>query len=83
MSDEVTFQDALELNNKTKSTQTGVKVKLVGQDGNVFNLIAIAQREMRRAGFGDEAKEMANKIYTEAKSYHEALGIIMSYCDVR
>lgn len=57
--------------NKENISQTGVKVNLVGQDGNVFNLIGIASREMCRKGFGEQAKEMADKIYATAKSYDE------------
>lgn len=34
------------------------KVKLVGQDGNIFNILGIASRALKKAGYTDEAKEM-------------------------
>ena len=55
---------------------------LIGQDGNVFNLIGIASQTLRRAGMPEQAKEMSSRIQTEAHSYDEALGIIMEYVNV-
>ena len=55
---------------------------LIGQDGNVFNLIGIASRTLRRAGMPEQAKEMSSRIQTEAHSYDEALCIIMDYVNV-
>ncbi len=58
------------------------KCKLIGEDGNIFNLMGIASRVLKSAGMKTEAEEMIKKITTEAKSYDEALGIIMKYVDV-
>lgn len=58
------------------------KCKLVGQNGNIFNLIGIAQRVLKENGQNEQAKELANKIMTTAKSYDEALQIIMEYVEV-
>lgn len=58
------------------------KCKLVGEDGNIYNLMGIASRTLKKNGLEEEAKEMFNKITTEAKSYDEALCIIMDYVDV-
>ena len=58
------------------------KCKLVGEDGNIYNLMGIASRALKKNGLEEEAKEMFNKITTEAKSYNEALCIIMDYVDV-
>lgn len=66
---------------KNEETKKKPEVTLVGQDGNVFNLIAICQRALNRAGMRDEAKEMSMKCM-RAGSYHEALAIMMDYCDV-
>ena len=66
----------METNNKTKP-----KVNLIGQDGNIFNLIGIASRELKRAGQKDEAKEMTEKVFA-SKSYEEALNIIGEYCEI-
>jgi len=57
-------------------------VKLIGEDGNVFNLMGICSRALKKAGQGEEAKELVTKITTTAKSYHEALAMMMDYCDV-
>ena len=58
------------------------KCKLLGEDGNIYNLMGIASRTLKKNGLEEEAKEMFNKITTEAKSYDEALCIIMDYVDV-
>ena len=55
---------------------------LIGQDGNVFNLIGIASQTLRRAGMPEQAAEMSSRIQTEAHSYEEALCIIMDYVNV-
>ena len=56
--------------------------KLVGQDGNIFNLGAIAARALKKAGQHVEAKEMVNRIFSKAGDYDEALSIIQEYVDV-
>jgi hypothetical protein len=55
------------------------KCKLVGQDGNVFNLIGIVNRTLK--GIPDASKEMQNRVY-KAKSYSEALQIMSEYVDI-
>jgi len=57
------------------------KVKLVGENGNVFYLMAICSRALKNAGQADKAKEMCEKI-TSCGSYDEALAIMMDYCEV-
>lgn len=52
--------------------------KMIGQDGNVFNLIGIASRALKKAGKIDEDKEMMSRI-TKAGSYSEALTILTDY----
>ena len=54
--------------------------QLVGQNGNIFNLVGIASRALKSAGLRDEAKEMTDKVF-QAGSYDEALSIIMEYVD--
>ncbi|MEA4912411.1 MAG: recombinase family protein [Oscillospiraceae bacterium] len=56
--------------------------ELIGQDGNIFNLIGIAQRTLKRNGMGDEAKEMFERINAEAKDYSHALCIIGEYVNI-
>ena len=55
---------------------------LIGQDGNIFNLMALAGRTLRRNGMADEAKEMQNRIMGgDCRSYEEALRIISEYVE--
>ena len=56
--------------------------KLLGENGNIFNLAGITARCLRRAGLRDEAKEFAEKI-VECNSYEEALQLIMEYVEVQ
>ena len=58
------------------------KCKLIGENGNIFNLMGIASRELKRNNLDKEAKEMCNRITTKAKSYDEALGIISEYVQI-
>jgi len=58
------------------------KAKLIGADGNVFNLITIAGRALKQNGQREKADEMYRRITKTAKSYDEALVIIMEYVDV-
>ena len=54
---------------------------LIGQDGNVFNLIGIASRTLRRNGMAGQAKEMTDRAFASG-SYHEALNIIGEYVNI-
>ena len=54
---------------------------LIGQDGNIFNLMGIASRTLRQNGMAEEAKEMSDRIYA-CGSYGEALGIIGEYVNI-
>lgn len=57
------------------------RCKLIGRDGNIFNLIAIASRVLRQNDMNEQASEMQHRIYA-CGSYDEALGIICEYVDV-
>lgn len=57
------------------------KAKIVGQDGNVFNLIAICSKALKKAGLHTEAKEMTQRCFG-AQSYHSAIGIMGEYCEL-
>jgi hypothetical protein len=57
------------------------KCKLVGEDGNVFNLIAIASKTLKRANLGEQAKEMRERVF-KSGSYGVALNIIAEYVDI-
>ena len=58
-----------------------ISVQLVGQDGNVFNLMGIVSRALRENGFGDEVDDFVSEV-TSSKSYHEALAVMMQWVDV-
>ena len=60
---------------------TKPKSKLIGENGNIFNLIGIASKTLKEAGLEDEANEMAKRVY-ESKSYIEALAIISEYVNI-
>jgi len=57
------------------------KCKLVGKNGNIFNLTAIAAKALKKVGQHKAAKEMTGKVFHGAKNYDEALCIIMEYVD--
>lgn len=54
---------------------------MIGQDGNIFNLMGIASRTLRNNNMKEEAKEMVIRI-EESKSYDEALCIIGEYVEI-
>ncbi len=56
--------------------------KLIGADGNVFNLIGIAARELKEEGQLEKAKEMTARCFA-AQSYDEALVIIAEYVEIQ
>lgn len=56
---------------------------LIGQDGNIFNLMGIAARTLRENGRVDQAKEMTQRITGgDCHSYGEALCIIGEYVQI-
>lgn len=57
--------------------------KLIGENGNIFNLIGIASRTLIENGLPDQAEEMSKRIAGgEAGGYDEALHIIMEYVEI-
>ena len=63
------------------SVQKKPDCKLIGEDGNIFNLIGIASQILRRNGMAEQAKEMTDKIHASG-SYDEALCIIGEYVNI-
>ncbi len=61
-------------------SKTGIKVKIIGADGNVFNLLGICRRALSRAG----KLELWDEFYWEATSgdYNHALATIVDYFEV-
>lgn len=55
--------------------------KVIGEDGNVFNLIAICSKALKKEGLYEEAKKMQSECFN-AGSYEEALQIMGNYCEL-
>ena len=64
-----------------ESDKTRVTVKLVGENGNVFNLLGVCIRAMTRVGLIKEANSLRLEVMS-ATSYDQALRIMSTYCDV-
>lgn len=58
-----------------------VKVKLIGEDGNIFNLVGIARKALMRNGQEESALNMTEEVYA-SDSYDEALRVIGKYVDI-
>ena len=56
------------------------KVQLVGQNGNVFNLLGICTRALKRADQDEEAKQLQSRVMS-CHSYNDALAIMLEYVD--
>jgi hypothetical protein len=56
-------------------------VQLSGQDGNVFNLIGLAAKALKRAGLKQEASDLTSRAF-KADSYGAVLELIAEYCEV-
>ena len=51
---------------------------LIGADGNIFNLMGMASKTLKRNGMPDEAKKMCERVQGSG-SYDAALNTIMEY----
>ena len=54
---------------------------LIGEDGNIFNLMGIAARTLRQNGMSEQATEMCGRTM-KSGSYHTALAIIGEYVNI-
>lgn len=54
---------------------------LIGQDGNIFNLMAIASRTLREHDMAEQATEMCERI-RKCGNYYSALGVIGEYVNI-
>jgi len=55
--------------------------KLIGSDGNVFNIIGCVSRTLKQAGLKDKAEEFTKKAFS-SHSYDEVLQLAMMYIEV-
>jgi hypothetical protein len=65
---------------KQAVTHTKPRAKVLGQDGNVFNILAICSRALKNAGLHQESDRMQQEVFASG-SYDEALAIMMRYVE--
>lgn len=82
------FEDKPSIETQMKEafeTQKHVQKKpdcpLIGQDGNIFNLMAIASKTLRKNDMAEQAEEMCSKIRSSG-SYDEALCTLGEYVNI-
>lgn len=68
------------MNEKVKYPE--ITVELIGQNGNVFNLIGICTHAMHRGGVSRNERDKFVDEVTHARSYMEALAIMMRWVNV-
>ncbi len=68
------------MNDKVKYPE--ITVELIGQNGNIFNLIGICTHAMRRGGVNRDERDKFVDEVTHAGSYVEALADIMRWVNV-
>ena len=61
-------------------SKTGIKLTLVGQDGNAFNILGLAQKALRKAG----QAELLSEFQKEAMSddYDHLIRVCTDWFDV-
>lgn len=57
------------------------RCKLSGENGNIFNLVAIAVRVLRDNGKEKEADELNERVW-DCETYEDALAVIGEYLDI-
>lgn len=55
--------------------------KLIGEDGNVFNIIGKVSRTLKQSGLKEQAKEFASKAMQQ-ESYDAVLRLVTEYVEV-
>ena len=65
---------------ENEQTQKKPKCAIIGENGNIFNIMGIASKTLKRNDMAEESKEMCSRV-TSSGSYEETLGIIMEYVE--
>lgn len=65
----------------TTKRLTDLQVKVIGEDSNIFNLLGLVTKELKRNGYRDLAKELPPQIF-ECDSYDKALTILDRYVEL-
>lgn len=55
-----------------------INAPIIGADSNIFNIVAICTRQLKRNNMNEQSDEMVNRVLN-AKNYDEALSIVMEY----
>jgi len=55
--------------------------KLVGVDSNVFNIIGVVVKSLKKVGLVEEAKEFTKKAFNSG-SYDEVLRLVEDYVEI-
>ena len=58
------------------------KCKLIGEDGNVFNIIGLVSKALKKSGQPEKAKEFCERAF-KAKSYDEVLAMADGYVEIQ
>lgn len=66
---------------QTMERLTDLQVKVIGEDSNIFNLLGLVTRELKRNGYRELAKELPPQIF-ECNSYDKALTILDRYVEL-
>ena len=67
----------------SKRQQAKPDCPLIGEDGNIFNLMGIASRTLKENGMYEQAEKMRQRITGgECLSYEEALMVIADYVNI-
>ena len=61
--------------------QSGIPCRLIGEDGNIFNLVGLAIRSLKLGGRADLVEPLKQEVFA-SKSYEEALEHIAEYVRV-
>lgn len=67
---------------KTKKEKIKPTATITGEDGNIFNLLAICNKALKKAGQNAQAKEMSSRVFASG-GYDKALEIMGGYCELR
>ena len=55
--------------------------KLIGEDGNVFNLLGKVSKVLKQNNLYEQEKEMTDRVFN-SRSYNEALRIFADYVEI-
>lgn len=55
--------------------------KLIGEDGNIFNLVSIVRRTLLNNGLEQQAEEVVKRVMS-SNSYPQALNILSEYVEI-